>query len=335
MICPSCKSEIPDDASICPACRTNLSMTRVMPRLQGSWCPACGALVPQDSEKCPKCGTPVHIETKAKKLSERIASIDEQDSDDEDSQQTSVMPRIDSAIPSAPDPQEEALYGREHLPRVQMFLFAAFASLFIVGGGIILITHPWDPSLTDTRATTAADVSTAGYPGEVDRLSGQDKRLSATDAATSTVSADEQTYNDLIDCYTELGQISKQADELEDELDEYGISGSSEEREQGYGDAHTLSVTISNLITSISNIEVSTTGTYTQDRDNMVTLANWLRNRIEAIETSWERSSAASNPQDSSDYILAPMQGNREDDGSEAYINLFNSNYANWMPQEK
>lgn len=243
------------------------------------------------------------------------------------------MPRIDSALPAEPDPEQEALYGREHLPRVKTFMVAAIASVLVVGGGILCITHPWNPTQWDTRATTAADVSTAGYPGEVTHLSGQDKL--STSAAASVLSADEQTYSDLIDAYTSLGQLSKQADELETELDEVGTSGTRDERTQGYESAQALSLDISNLATDISNIEVSTTGTYTEDRQNVATLASWLRNRIEAIEASWERSSESSDPASDADSILAPMSGNRASDGSEAYVNLFSSNYADWMPQEK
>lgn len=332
MICPVCKTEVPDDASVCPACRTDLSVTRVMPRLQGSWCPSCGALIPDGSDACPKCGTPLKVKSNVSEVAKRVPSLEDTQAHAPVSpESTNVMPRIESAIPAEPDPADE-VYGREYLPRTRKFLFAAVASLVIVGGGILLITHPWNPTLTATRATTPADVSTAGFPGEVTHLKGQD---SVTDTVTTVASADEQTYSELIDAYTELGQISKQADELESELDEVGISGSAEERAQGNEDAQTLSISISNLMTSISKIEVSTTGTYTEDRSNLVTLGNWLRNRIEAIASAWERSAASDDPSSNEDYILAPMLGNRSSDGSEAYVNLFSSNYADWMPEEK
>lgn len=330
MICPVCKTDIPDESSVCPACHADLNLTRVMPKLTGSWCSACGALVPEGAKSCPKCGTPLRNLGKASQVASRLPSLDEKPQT-QSAETTSVMTRIESAIPAEPNPQDEVLYGREHLPRTRTFLLAALASLLIVGGGIILITHPWDPTLTDTRATTAADVSTAGYPGEVERLTGQDKTGAA---AISVLSADEQTYLDLSEAYTELGRLSESADELEDELDATATLGTADERAQGYEDAQALSLAISNLATSISNINVST-GTYVDDRANLATLASWLRNRIEAIEASWERSAASDDPAADASSILAPMAGNRTSDGSEAYVNLFSANYEDWMPQEK
>lgn len=331
MICPQCNTSIPDDAQVCPACHADLSVTRVMPRLRGSWCSSCGALVPEGATACPKCSTPLQVTTSAKRLSVKLPEIDKVASQQEDAGTTNVMPRIESALPAEPDLQEEALYGREHLPKTRTFLLAAFASLVIVGGGIILITHPWDPTLTDTRATTAADVSWAGYPGEVNRLTGQDR-----DATTQeVVSADEQTFSDLSVAYTQLSELSGRADELEVQLDKDAISASAEIRQAAYESAQTLSLDVSNLASDISEIEVATTGTYKEDKEHLSTLVSWLRNRIEAIEKSWERSSKSADPVADAANIMAPMQGNRATDGSEAYVNLFSSNYELWEPIEK
>lgn len=329
--CPVCHSEIPTGATVCPACHADLSVTRVMPRLQGSFCASCGALVPEGADACPKCGAPFVRVSSASKVASRVPSVDGPEVQEESPGQTNVMPRIESALPAEPDPEAEALYGREHLPRTKTLLVAAVASLIVVGGGILLITHPWNPNQWDTRATTAADVSHAGYPGEVERLSGQDK----TTGAQSVLSADEQTYSDLIAAYTELGELSASADELESELDELGCSGTQTERSQAASDAEQLSLDISNLATTISGIETSTTGMYTTERENLVTLASWLRNRIEALESSWQISAASENPAQDSESILAPMEGNRASDGSEAYVNLFSAHYEEWMPERK
>lgn len=328
--CPVCNSQVSADARVCPACHADLTMTRVMPRLSGSFCVSCGALVPDGSDACPKCGRPVALKTAASRVAQRVPSIEE-DEAQTSAESTNVMPRIESALPAEPDPEAEALYGREHLPKTRTFMVAALASLVIVGGGVLLITHPWNPNQWDTRATTAADVSTAGYPGEVEKLSGQDKGV----VATSVLSADEQTYADLMDAYTQLGQYSKLADELESELDEYGLSGTADERAQAAEDAEQLSLDISNLASEISSIEVSTTGSYTTERSNLSTLASWLRNRIEALEKSWNISANSTDLASDEDAILAPMVGNRTSDGPDAYVNLFAANYEDWMPQEK
>jgi hypothetical protein len=328
--CPSCASEIADGLDVCPACHANLAMTRVMPKLTGTWCANCGALVPTGSDACPKCGVPVAGGAK----SAAAAEMAKRRADERrlESEKTSSLPRIESAIPSEPDPMAEATYGRERLPRTRVFLLAAVASLLVVGGVTLAITHPWDPTLNDTRATMPADTSQAGFPGTVDKLSGQDK--STTDA-TSVESADEATYNSLLSCYEELSDLSAQADELDEKLDTTGISGTSEERSSAMQEAKQLSLDISNLVTEIDGIDVVTTGTYSDQKANVSTLANWLRNRIDAIYSAWQLSAESSDPAADKSKILAPMSGMRESDGTEAYVNLFKKNYDAWKPTER
>lgn len=326
MRCPFCQSQISDNELVCPACHTDLSKTQVMPKLSGTWCQSCGALVPFGAKSCPKCGMVTSNRSQASYVN--LSARAPEAATDADS--TTSLPRFESAIPSEPNPASNS-YGKDRLPRTKTFLFAALASLVIVGGGVILITHPWDPSLTDTRATMPADTSQAGFPGEVDRLSGQDK--SATESIT-VVSADEQTYTNLSDAYGQLKTLSDEADTLEEELDSTGITGSAEERESGYSRAHELSLAISNLATTISNIDTATTGTYTEQKQNIATLASWLRNRIEAIEKSWSLSAQSTDPEADALTILAPMAGNRTTDGTEAYVNLFSANYDAYKPTQ-
>lgn len=359
MFCPVCHSEIADNTEVCPACHADLSVTRALPKLTGTYCVSCGALVPAGSSICPHCGiavdaatlqSGVHISPKSlagashstniqgRALS-NLPDIDELDETEtthimpklkESANQTHTMPRLDSAIPAEPTAEEEENYGASAVQRTRIFAIAAIASLVIIGGAAVLITHPWNPLQNNQRATTAADVSTAGYPGEVEHLSGQDK-----EEAKTAVDADEQTYNYLTEYHTELAQLSKDADDLEDLLDTTGVSGTADERASGYEDAQQLSLDISNLVTKIAGVDTSATGTYTQDQENLSTLGNWLRNRIEALERAWKLSAQSSDPTADTSSILAPMQGNRRSDGSEAYVNLFDENYAAWAVEEK
>lgn len=330
MRCPSCGSEVADNLEVCPACHANLSMTRVMPKLTGTWCSSCGALIPAGSDVCPKCGLPggapaasaAENELRQRRSEERRL----------EAEQTSALPRIESAIPSEPDPGAESTYGRERLPHTRVFALAAIASLLIVGGATLAITHPWDPTLNDTKATMPADTSQAGFPGTVSKLSGQDK--SSTEAI-SVQSADEATYSSLLSAYEQLADISSRADELEELLDTTGVSGSAEERADAESQAEQLSLDASNIVTTIQGIDVDTTGTYSDQKTNVSTLASWLRNRVEAIAKAWKLSAASNDPAADSSKILAPMAGNRESDGSEAYVNLFKKNYDAWKPEER
>ena len=321
MICPSCGSAIPDGLSVCPACHADLAMTRVMPKLTGTWCSSCGALVPAGATVCPKCGMPVV----ASRVSSAAEQMEHRRAEDRalERERTSSLPRIESAIPSEPDPSSESAYGRERLPHTKVFALAAIASLLLVGGLSLVIAHPWNPNLNDTRATTPADTSQAGFPGTISALQGQDKFASATSAE----SADDLTYNSLLGAYESLKDISDRADDLESRLDTTGISGSSEDRSAALEEAKQLSLDASNVVTTISNIDVVTTGTYTDQKTNVSTLASWLRNRVESIYDAWKVSAGSSDPAADKGKILAPMVGNRESDGSESYVNLFKKNY--------
>ena len=329
MICPSCGSAIPDGLSVCPACHADLAMTRVMPKLTGTWCSSCGALVPAGATVCPKCGMPVV----ASHVSSAVEQMEHRRAEDRalERERTSSLPRIESAIPSEPDPSSESAYGRERLPHTKVFALAAIASLLLVGGLTLVIAHPWNPNLNDTRASTPADTSQAGFPGTISALQGQDKVASATSAE----SADDLTYNSLLGAYESLKDISDRADDLESRLDTTGISGSSEDRSAALEEAKQLSLDASNVVTTISNIDVVTTGTYTDQKTNVSTLASWLRNRVESIYDAWKVSAGSSDPAADKSKILAPMVGNRESDGSEAYVNLFKKNYDAWKPAQR
>ncbi len=305
-------------------------MTRVMPKLTGTWCSSCGALVPAGSDTCPKCGLPA--DTSAATAAENRMRQRRSEERRLEAEQTSALPRIESAIPSEPESGAEAGYGREHLPHTRVFALAAIASLLIVGGATLAITHPWDPTLNDTKATMPADTSQAGFPGTVSKLSGQDK---ASSEAISVESADEMTYNSLLSAYEQLSEISSTADELEELLDTTGVSGTTDERSEAEARAEQLSLDASNIVTTIQNIDVDTTGTYSDQKTNVSTLASWLRNRVEAIAKAWKLSAASDDPAADSSKILAPMAGNRESDGSEAYVNLFKKNYEAWKPEER
>ena len=304
-------------------------MTRVMPKLTGTWCSSCGALVPAGATVCPKCGMPVepaHVSSAVEQMEHRRAEDRALERE-----RTSSLPRIESAIPSEPDPSSESAYGRERLPHTKVFALAAIASLLLVGGLTLVIAHPWNPNLNDTRATTPADTSQAGFPGTISALQGQDKVASTT----SVESADDLTYNSLLEAYESLKDISDRADDLESRLDTTGISGPSEDRSAALDEAKQLSLDASNVVTTISNIDVVTTGTYTDQKTNVSTLASWLRNRVEAIYDAWEISAGSSDPAADKSKILAPMVGNRESDGSEAYVNLFKKNYDAWKPVQR
>ena len=334
MKCPVCGSVVADTLTVCPACRTNLAQTRVMPRMTGTWCASCGALVPTGAHECPKCGMPQEAPAPAPQRRVRTHAPSEAPTAEElalEKERTHALPRIESAIPSEPDPVREQAYGRERLPHSKVFLVAALASLLVVGGGVLAITHPWDPSLSDTRATMPADTSQAGFPGTVSKLQGQDTK----DLSVSVASADEITFSALTDAYNELGSLSAKADELERTFDDKAITGSADERANGSSASEELSIEVSNLVSTIAKIDVSSTGTYTDQRDHVATLASWLRNRTDALTSAWKLSADSDAPSADAAKIKAPMQGQRASDSESSYAALFAKNYEAWAPQQR
>lgn len=327
MRCPVCGALVDDNLSVCPACHADLSSTHSMPKLHGTWCPTCGALVPSGSVVCPKCGMPVDADAS------RIQAVPDPEDDElgSERERTRTLPRIESAIPSEPDPAVESVYGRERLPHAKVFVLAAIASLLVVGGATLAITHPWDPSLSDPRAVTAADTSQAGFPGTVAHLQGQD---SITDLAESVASADETTFSDLMSAYDSLGNLSQRADESSDAFDQIATSGTSDERAQKASDAKQLALDVSNLIASIKQIDVTTTGTYTDQREHISTLASWLRNRVDKLNEAWTLSADSSDPARNASKIKAAMEGQGVDD-NESFAALFAKNYDAWKPYQR
>ena len=56
-----------------------------------------------------------------------------------------------------------------------------------------------------------------------------------------------------------------------------------------------LSYDVSNLISDIQSVDV-TSGTYAEDVEHLVTLGNWLRNRVDALNSAWNSAEAPQIP---------------------------------------
>lgn len=357
MICPNCGTHIPDDAQRCPACHFDLLMTTKLPRLEGVWCPNCGALVPEGMSECPGCGMPVDVprnkqratswpeadaaagsENESEEIDRLVPRVEETDTQresvgdegtegDNSAEETHAMPRIESAVPAGPEADGPAEEG-ERMPRTRVSLVAAIASIVIVGGFILMVAHPWDANLFSTRATEPADTSMAGFPGQVESLSGQD---SGSDAAVEERSGDQATYEELSRIYKRLGEIEDELEQSQDDLESVGVSGDRAARDAKKANQDALGTEISNLISQTGQLDVST-GTYAEDVENLQTLGNWLRNWSDAITEGWERSASSDDPSADADYVLRPVSSAQGESGKNSYQQLFDSNYGDWEP---
>ncbi|MCI1665285.1 MAG: zinc ribbon domain-containing protein [Atopobiaceae bacterium] len=331
MICPFCGSHVPDGVVVCPACHADLSLTQTLPRLTGTYCPSCGALVPEGSSRCPSCGMPVDVSGAPKHVEKAVdddEAVDVVGDDELDSESTNQLPRFESAVPSESDVRE-GVYSKDRLPHTKVVILAALASLLVVGGVTLLITHPWDPELFSTRATTDADTSQAGFPGTVSKLQGQDST-----ATTVSSTSSDPVFSSLSDAYDQLDTISSEIDQNESDFDQSAITGDLATRVSCKNKADAIAIEVSNLVTTISQIDVSSSP-YGDDAQHLTTMANWLRNRIDPLCEAWSLSVAADDPSSSESSIKSPVERDRNSSGVNSYKALYSENHDTWKPEEK
>ncbi|BCV18831.1 zinc ribbon domain-containing protein [Leptogranulimonas caecicola] len=324
--CPHCHALVSDAACVCPACHAELDLTAALPRLTGSYCPSCGALVPEGADTCPKCGMwvgkrePMRVPTNIP-LTDPLPG-DRQVNAAPAPDETNQLPRIESAVPSEHDLRDP--YLRERPIRMRTVIVAAIACLAIVGGAILLITHPWNPGADLGAATQPADTSKAGFPGAIDSLTGQD-----TKGPTGEVKSGDETSHDILqEAYENLGAYAKQLDDSVTALESRGFSGTSEERSEGFSNASTLGVEISNTINKIQEVD-TTSGSYQDSKDELLKMANWLRNRSDAVTTAWKQAAQSENPQSVREQALSSIRGE-----AASWSTMFESAYANFSLPE-
>jgi len=320
VVCPHCGTHVPDDAVKCPACRAEINSTMSMGRIEGTFCPSCGTLVPEGLETCPNCGMPVETEQPgspdAPPVLERPAI------------ETDVAPRFESAIPSPPDPTEGLAMEPTPQPPAHHYLFAGLLSVLLVGGAMAIITHPWNPNINDQHPTEEVDTSKAGFPGEVDLLSGQD---SDPNAEIETQTVDEYTYERLAEAYVELGAYHDELEASEEALRAAVRSGDSDACAEGLAHAEELTYSISNTLSEVGVLDVSS-GTYAEDLDHLLTLGNWLRNWADVLYDSW--SYASQDPSAGEEALLSELREAEDDVGVNAFRALFEESYESWQPVE-
>lgn len=304
----------------------------MIPRLGGTYCKTCGALVPAGSENCPKCGMPVSRKPAAHAKAAPAASDSEDSESSEDEfekQDTRAIPRIESSIPSVEELRDKPYAGERPL-RTKFFMFAAIAALILVGGITLYITHPWNPNANVTHATEDADTSQAGYPGAVSSLKGQDSSSSTSSADSSTSSS---MYDTVSSAYEQLGTIRDKLVSNQSTFDSVCTSSTLADRVSGKNDADSIATSLSNLISSLQQLDQSTS--YTSDIQNMVTLGNYLRNYSDALCESWSLDVAADDPSSTITSIKAPLTKQQGSSGTNSYVTLFDNNYSSMKPTEK
>ncbi len=337
MICPHCGSHISDDVLRCPACHGDLGMTTRLPRLEQRWCANCGALVPLGADRCSTCGTPVpvnlHLQSNISTANKEILKKAEEERKAREEKsleegETHAMPRIESAVPANPEAYDP-LNKHDNFPRARVALVAALASLLVVGGTVLYITHPWNAEAFATKAKVPADTSMAGFPGKKNALS-QDK-ASGSDAEKTVLSADELTYQKLMAVYKQYKSYEEELEKSETLLKEKGTMGSADERKAGHDSQEEFAIRLDNTIKSLDEIDI-TTGTYAQDVSNFKTLGSWLRNWSDDLRKCWKKSAELDNAEGRDDEVFAAINEHTDSSGKNTFRSHFDSNYSAWKP---
>ncbi len=237
-------------------------------------------------------------------------------------------PRFESAIPSEPVHDEETSRA-EGMPRMRVVVVTALLALVFMGGLVLYITHPWNPTANDERATQGIDLSKQGFPGTVEKLKGQDEDESNTPSTNG-----DPSFQAMEADYEKLADLEKRLNDNETSFDTIAISGSREEREAAAEDAKQIALEISNVVSDLSNLD-DADGAYRTQLDNLSTLGNWLRNRSDALSEGWSRSLDSKNPSAEKEHILDPVDSMRDSLGKSEYQQLFEKNYDAWKPTKK
>lgn len=336
MICPTCGTHIPDSSLRCPACHSSVSVTIAMPMLQGRWCPNCGVAVGWQDEVCPACGLPLENEwgvaaprPEASQSIEEGVLVPQQTEDSDESEDTRILPRIESAIPPEDDP-ESKVSVQENMPHVGRLVVAGLFAVALVGGFAYAIKDLAMQDSNNIKATEEADLSMVGFPGTVEELSGQDNG----GAVIQVLSGDDATYALLEEAYEKLGSYSARAEENEALFVQVAYGDDIDARSQGKRDIEALAIDLSNLIEEISQTDVSS-GLYYDDQQHLITLASWLRNWVDTLRAAWAADVKSADPAAEREQIEALFATDRVEDGRNTYQVLFADNYAGWSPQKK
>lgn len=316
--CPHCGKVVRDGALTCPYCHASLDVTQRLSLSDASWCPDCGALLAPGARSCPKCGRVMERGPARRVRSDMDLPDIGGTGDLSGAERTGAMTRIESAIPSVSEGASAGV-SRDHMPRPRAFAFAAIFALFVVGGATLLITHPWDPTATITRASEPADTSMSGFPGVVDTLSGQDSSSDVEDRPAT------DPFDAVLDAHAQLADLEAEVGESEDALRSALEAGDSSGLQDGLESAQSVSLHVSNLISNAALLD-DDDGAYAQDLENIQTLGNWLRNRCDALTSAWQQAVDAADLTSAADSITATL------DGASDYERLFDQNYDAWTP---
>lgn len=357
--CPSCGSLVPDDRETCPSCGMLVPFpegrrprkeaarpewmlrARHVDQSQGLGADTAEEDEPQDgtrpddggAEDAPDLGTEAAAEEQATEEPEDPELAAEADDaelegfDDEDGEPEPFVPHFDSAIPMGDRFGIDA--RQERMPRTASFLVAAIASLVVIGGSALIITHPYDAASFETRAVDEKDTSQVGYPGEVQVLSGQD---SGGGRLALEKERDQNAFTELYNAYVRVGELRADLEENENLLLSALANDDATLIAGGYGVAESGVIETGRVRDTLTSASISSSS-YADQAAQVAELADWLRSWSEALVSSWEAMDESYYPSYAEEEVMGYLYGG-EWHGVNAGRVSFDENYVSRFPVE-
>lgn len=160
MICPSCGFEVDGQATVCPYCDADLTVTSPLHAANAGWCPACGTLVGPDDKVCPRCGAEC---TGISVVKQTQKSMD-------DSVRKTVL---SSAIPLEGEEDIAPVPAPAPVSRYVAAIAVGVCALVVL---VLMVLQPWADRGAAPERTQP--IPSSSSPQVINALSGQDFRES-------------------------------------------------------------------------------------------------------------------------------------------------------------
>lgn len=369
MICPHCLETIDDDATVCPHCHERVDQGAVRPRL--IFCDGCGARLSPHDRTCPKCGRPAPgILSPAASASDlaagktasfprltQAAIETELPHPEPVTAQSVIDDSLDASATSVLDRDEleERASGRKGSRDIDPYhtrkrpikaIVAVVLCLAVVGGGAAFVAfdplgvmpsvYAWVEQSASDMFPSRQGMTTPDTPDEQDE--GQDDG-SADDGGEEPLQdealSDEAAFEQLTQAYEAVVAMND-GERFSDAVDSFNasyLSSNLAARKQASAGAYALRDELQDLIDELDGMKLADGSAYTEDREHVRQLAEWMYERIGAICDSWDVSLSYPDGERMSshqDEILRPMRaaGNTARDNYYEYV-------YDWEPQEK
>lgn len=358
MICPQCHATIDDGASVCPVCHAYVDAPRPASFL---FCEGCGARLSVQDRVCPKCGRPAPaILSSESSASDLAAGKTASFPKISQSAIETELPRVSSALNArsvlddALDPSVTHVLDASELaasakangsrgPRVRKGVIAAAAfAVVAVAAVAFFVLDPFHvtPGMVDSIQQSAEDMFPSRQQGEsaeeVPATGETDEDAPDTSVETIEDSAlsDASAYEQLHQAYEAVVAIND-GERFADAITSFNASfldPDLETRKNASAGAYALRDELQGIIDDLDAMKLADGSAYTDDREHVRQLAQWMYERVDVICASWDISLAVPEdeyPYQHEDEILAPMR----EAGNSALDNYY-AHVGEWEPQE-